>query len=83
MRTTIAFDDQLLKDAKKAAAESGTTLAKWVEDAVRESLARREAPRKRIVLPTFKGNGVRPGVDLYDSSSLLDLMDEEDETSGR
>lgn len=27
-------------------------------------------------LPTFKGSGLQPGVDLDDTASLLDLMDE-------
>jgi hypothetical protein len=31
--------------------------------------------RRRKRLPTFKGGGLRPGVDLSDSAGLLDLMD--------
>lgn len=81
MRTTINLDDELLKRAKSAAAGSGKTLTSLVEDALRESLARRESvgKRERVVLRTFKGNGVLPGVDLYDSASLLDLMDRHDD----
>jgi len=46
-------------------------------DALRETLARRRAPgkRKRDRLRTVKGNGLRPGVDLDDSASLLELME--------
>jgi hypothetical protein len=33
---------------------------------------------KRITLPTFKGNGALPGVDIYNSAALLDLMDRQD-----
>ena len=37
---------------------------------------RREAPRKRgAKLPVYRGRGLQPGVDLDDTSSLLDLMD--------
>lgn len=35
---------------------------------------KRPAPRARVHL-TFKGRGVQPGVDLDDTSSLLDLME--------
>jgi hypothetical protein len=46
-------------------------------DALRETLARRQAPGKRkpVRLRTIKGNGVRPGVDLDDAASLLELME--------
>jgi len=77
MRTTIRLDDALLREAKAAAAASGRTLAELVEDAVRQSLARRPAvpARERVSLPTFKGGGLLPGVDLDDSAALLDLME--------
>jgi hypothetical protein len=77
MRTTVRLDEQLLAAAKKHAAESGTTLTAVLETALRESLARRSAPAKtrRLRLKTFRGGGVRAGVDLDDSASLLDLMD--------
>jgi hypothetical protein len=77
MRTTIRIDDELLKEAKAIAAASDRTLAELVEDALRESLARRRATsgRARVKLPTFKGDGLQPGVDLNDSAALLDLME--------
>jgi hypothetical protein len=80
MRTTIRFDDDLLKEAKRVASASGKTLAEVVEDALRESLARRRVASKRahVTLPTFKGTGVWPGVDLDNSAALLDLMDRQD-----
>ena len=31
-----------------------------------------------VPLPTFRGRGLQPGVDLDDSASLLDLMDRRD-----
>jgi hypothetical protein len=48
-----------------------------------ESLSRRPAaaaPETRA-LPTFAGHGLRPGVDLDDTASLIDLMQEGDATS--
>ena len=76
MRTTIRLDDQLLREAKGLAAETGRTLTGVIEDALRETLARRRAPvrHKRLALKTFKGGGLRPGVDLDDSAALLDLI---------
>jgi metal-responsive CopG/Arc/MetJ family transcriptional regulator len=77
MRTTIRLDDHLLKEAEEVAAATNRTLSELVEDALRETLARRQAGRNRsrVVLTTFKGSGLRPGVDLDCSDSLHDLMD--------
>ena len=77
MRTTIQLDDQLLSEAKQRAAQTGRTLKAVIEDALREALARKETPGPdaRVPLKTFKGRGVQPGVDLDDTSSLLDQME--------
>ncbi len=77
MRTTIRLDERLLVEAKKYAAESGRTLTSVLTDALRETLGRRRAPGKRklVRLRTVKGNGVRPGVDLDDTASLLEHME--------
>jgi len=78
MRTTVTIDDQLFVELKKAAAESGRTMGDLLEDALRESLARRREQSKRgpVRLPTFSGGGgLRPGVDLDDNAALLDLME--------
>jgi hypothetical protein len=77
MRTTINLDEHLLKEAKRHAAETGRTLTGLIQDALRESLARRgpTSKRKEFRLRTFKGTGLQPGVDLDDSAALLDRMD--------
>jgi hypothetical protein len=76
MRTTIRLDDGLLAQAKQIAAETGRTLTRVIEDALRQSFARRHGPPpERPELPTFCGGGVLPGVDLDDTASLLDLME--------
>jgi len=80
MRTTIRFDEQLLIQAKKLAAERGITLTALLEDALRETLSRRQpAPRRSRVRLTVSGRGgVNPHVDLDDSAALLDLMEARD-----
>jgi DNA repair photolyase len=77
MRTTVRLNERLLAEAKKHAAEVGTTLTALLEEALRETLARRTSRPKtrRIRLKTVKGSGLRPGVDLDDSATLLDLME--------
>lgn len=77
MRTTVRLDQHLLLEAKKLAAESGRTLTAVIEDALRDTLARRTPQRKRarVHLKTFKGDGLWPGVDLDDSAALLDTME--------
>ncbi len=80
MRTTIRMDDDLLRQAKEHAARTGTTLTRVIEDAVRQLLARRRVKQVRepVRLPTFCGEGLQPGVDLDDTASLVELMDERD-----
>lgn len=84
MRTTIRLPDDLLKEAKKRAAERGTTLTQLVEEALRESLARARDEgdhAEPVTLTTVDGSGLQPGVDLDDSAALLDLMESEDDPS--
>ena len=77
MRTTIRLNDDLLRQAKALAARSGRTLTALIEDGLREALARhgRRREQPRATLPTFKGKGLLPGVDLDDTAGLLDIMD--------
>jgi hypothetical protein len=78
MRTTIRIDDQLLREAKQLAARTGRTLTAVVEDALRETLTRQHrAGTRDVELPTFRGNGLQPGVDLDDSAALIEPMDQE------
>ena len=79
MRTTIRIDPHLLAEAKKVAAASGTTLTAVIEDALRHSLTRRRAREERaktVKIPTFRGRGLQPGVNLDDSAALLEMMDD-------
>lgn len=80
-RTTIRLDDDLLAEAKALAARTGRTLTSVIEDALRQAVAtaRRVRAMKPPELPTFKGNGLQPGVDLDDSAGLLDIMEAGDD----
>jgi len=77
MRTTVRLPDDLMRAVKRRAMDSGRTLTGFIEDALRAALARHskgsaQAPAR---LPTYGSGGVLPGVDLDDTSSLLDLME--------
>lgn len=80
MRTTVRLDDELLAEAKQLAARTRRSLNSVVEDALREMLARRRQRERRrpVSLTTVGGNGLRPGVDLDDTTALYDLMDAAD-----
>jgi len=77
MRTTIRIDEELLKRAKQRALQQGKTLTAVIEDALRESLAKKKDYQKRepVRLATFAGEGLQPGVNLDDFADLLDLME--------
>ena len=55
-----------------------STLAAPIADALRRASGMRKgrAERPPAKFPTFRGTGLRPGVDLDDSASLRDLMEE-------
>jgi hypothetical protein len=80
MRTTLNLDDDLLRDAKRLAAERGTTLTALMEDALRIVVRRVEKPkpRRRVRLPTTgkPGAGFMPGVNLDSNAAMLELMEE-------
>lgn len=78
MRTTIRIDDDLLRRAKALAARSGLSLTKVIEDALRLVLERAEKRTtvEPFVMPTFKGDGLRAGVDLDDTAALIDLLED-------
>jgi hypothetical protein len=81
-RTTVRLNDQLLRDTKKLAAETGRTLTAVIEDALRVALARKESSKSdsRWEFPTFGMGGLMPGVDLDNNAALLDLMEADDDS---
>jgi hypothetical protein len=78
MRTTLNIQDDLLEKAKQRALDRKCTLGEIVEDALRQSFARKTKGQstRRTRLPTFRGRGLQPGVDLDSTASLLDTMEE-------
>jgi plasmid stability protein len=82
MRTTVDLDEELLREVKRRAADSGRTMSETVRDLLRASLvavpARQRRPG-RVKLITFSGEpepGLQPGVDVSDNADLLEIMDE-------
>ena len=76
MRTTIRINDDLLKRAKKRAADEGRTLTSLIEDALALVVAKpKPGRRERVDLPVSKAaGGVLPGVDLNRSGDLEEVM---------
>ncbi len=79
MRTTLTIDDALLAEYKRVAADTHRTLSYVIQDALRETLARRgeAAGQQPVRLPVIGGGGLRPGVDLDDNARLLELLEGE------
>lgn len=76
MRTTLDLEDGLMREAKKRAAERGTTLTRLLEEALRAHLAPPDRARRRFRLKLFTKRGrLLPGVDLADRDSLYERMD--------
>jgi hypothetical protein len=77
MRTTIRLSDDILRKAKKKAAEDGRTLTSLVEEGLRVVLAEpKPGGRAKITLPIFSpAGGTLPGVDLNCNTDLEDIMD--------
>lgn len=77
MRTTLNFDDDLIRAVKQRAADTGKTMTAWIEDALRETLAREQASRGDYKLHWRTVHGrILPGVDLTDRDALIDRMEE-------
>jgi hypothetical protein len=76
MRTTLTIDDDVMKRARKKAAEEGRPLKDVINNALRFGLEAERAPRKayRFKLRTVGGKTL-PGVDLTDRDKLFDLME--------
>jgi hypothetical protein len=77
VRTTVSIDDDVLRTAKRRAADEGRTLGELITEALRERLARRPtAAGERYVPVTFGEGGPLPGVDITSNAAVRDLMDE-------
>jgi len=76
MRTTVRIKDDLLKRAKKRAANEGRTLTSLIEEGLAVILSEpKTGPRSRVKLPVSRSSGgVLPGVDLNRSCELEEVM---------
>lgn len=78
MRTTVSISDPLLELAKKASRERCLTLGEVIEEALRVTLVARPKSLEKVRQPTlvtYRGTGVREGIDLDSGASLLNAMD--------
>ena len=80
MRTTVSISDSLLDLAKKTSRERRLTLGQVIEEALRSSLIARPKSSKSSIckkptLITFGNSGLREGVELDSSVSLLETME--------
>ena len=78
MRTTVRLRDDLLKRAKRRAAEEGRTLTSIIEEGVALVLGAPKPKRRALILlPVSQASGgIMPGVDLNRLSDLETVMDE-------
>jgi len=76
VKTTIHIADPILTEAKRLAAERGTTLRAVVEDALRRLLSSQRRPRRRFRLEdgSFKGDGLQPGLSWGDWDTIRAIL---------
>jgi Family of unknown function (DUF6364) len=77
-KTTLNLDGELLREAKKRAADRGTTLTRVVEDALRDALAEPEPDGSYTFRFRVVDGGGPPLVDVADRDALYDLMEGRD-----
>ncbi len=76
MRTTLNIDDELMRQIKQRAIDTGKPITRVIEDALRQSLAERPSSAKNYRFDWRPVSGkLRPGVDLADRDALLELME--------
>jgi len=75
--TTLRLSDALVRKAKLYARKNDLTLTAVMERALSTYLTegQKRRSKKPFTLPTFGSGGPLPGVDLDDTSALLDIMD--------
>jgi hypothetical protein len=79
MKTTLNFDDRLIRDAKKRAADEGETLTRLVEKALREYLRARRRKRTGFKLDPLTKRGIAAtGINWDDRNSLYERMEGRD-----
>jgi hypothetical protein len=77
-RTTVRLPEDLLRRAKRKAADEGRSLTSLIEDGLRLVVANEQKPAKqKRTLPRVSsaGGGVMPGVDISNSAALQEIED--------
>jgi hypothetical protein len=77
-RTTVRLPDELLRQAKRKAAEEGRTLTSLIEEGLRRVIteAQQRKSATRVMPPISKANGgLLPGVDLTSFSAFEEAED--------
>ena len=76
VRSTIVFDDNLFREAKKAAAAGGTTLSDLVNRALRDALSRQPPkPAARFAVLAF---GEPTGAEHHEPEDFAAALEDED-----
>ena len=75
MRTTLNLPDALASEAKARAASEGRTLTSFIEEALRDRLARDAIAVDYTPLPTHTPRIPGALVDLDDKDAVRDAMD--------
>ncbi|MGF6822223.1 plasmid stability protein [Microbacterium sp. ZKA21] len=75
MRTTLNLSDSLARAAKARAASEGRTFTSFLEDALRDYLAREEPVPGAHPLPTHTPKIPGALVDLDDKDAVWDALD--------
>jgi len=77
MRTTLTIHDPILKRAKEVSLQRHVSLGELVEEGLRVTLGARPKTGRGAIRPlkTYRGDGIQPGVDLTNSSALLEAME--------
>lgn len=79
MRTTLNIDDDLYRQVKATAALRGCSVTSLIEESLRQALASSE--RSLLPLPVssrqpgFTEAFLASGIDINDTSAVLDLLD--------
>ena len=77
-RTTVRLSDGLMEQARAEARRRDTTLTALIEEGLTLVLAGATEEREAVQLPVCSaGGGTLPGIDINNSTSLLDVMDQQ------
>jgi hypothetical protein len=74
MRTTLNLDDNLIREAKRLAAEKDTTLTALIEESLRAKLESQRPP-KRTQFTTAGGGWLHAGLNIDNNALTRDVMD--------